>query len=67
MPNPQTDAERLAWLRLSRSRNVGSRSFQSLMGRYGGVGAALDALPDLAARGGRARGGGGAGTDSLRI
>lgn len=50
MPNPQTDAERLAWLRLSRSRNVGSRSFQSLMGRYGGAGAALDALPDLAAR-----------------
>jgi DNA processing protein len=53
MPNPQTDAERLAWLRLSRSRNVGSRSFQSLMGRYGGAGAALDALPDLAARGAR--------------
>ena len=37
---PQTDAKRLAWLRLSRSRNVGSRSFLSLVGRYGGAGAA---------------------------
>ena len=52
MTIPETDAERLAWLRLSRSRNVGSRSFQSLVGRYGGAGAALRALPDLAARGG---------------
>lgn len=49
---PRTDAERLAWLRLSRSRNVGARSFQSLVSRYGGAGAALHALPELAARGG---------------
>ena len=52
MATPRTDAERLAWLRLSRSRNVGARAFQSLIGRYGGAGAALNALPELAARGG---------------
>ncbi|MEM7271087.1 MAG: DNA-processing protein DprA [Pseudomonadota bacterium] len=51
-PAPQTDAQRLAWLRLSRSRNVGPRSFRSLVGRFGGAARALDALPDLASRGG---------------
>lgn len=52
MTTPQTDEERLAWLRLSRSRNVGARSFRSLVNRYGGAGAALHALPELASRGG---------------
>lgn len=51
-PIPLDDAQRLAWLRLSRSRNVGARSFRSLVNRYGDVAKALDALPDLATRGG---------------
>ncbi|MEM7544933.1 MAG: DNA-processing protein DprA [Pseudomonadota bacterium] len=47
-----TDAERLAWLRLSRSRNVGSVSFCRLLRRYGSAAKALEMLPELAARGG---------------
>lgn len=49
---PQSEDERLAWLRLSRSRNVGAATFQRLLDRFGGAGAALAALPDLAGRGG---------------
>ena len=51
---PLTDTERLDWLRLSRSENVGPISFRHLIARFGGAGAALAALPDLARRGGRA-------------
>ncbi|MEL6196797.1 MAG: DNA-processing protein DprA [Pseudomonadota bacterium] len=39
------DAERIARLRLARSRNVGPRSFIHLIARHGGAVAALDALP----------------------
>ncbi len=46
------DETRLAWLRLIRSENVGPASFRMLINRYGGAEAALEALPDLAARGG---------------
>ena len=46
------DETRLAWLRLIRSDNVGPAAFRMLINRYGGAEAALDALPDLAARGG---------------
>jgi len=48
-------AERLAWLRLIRSENVGPISFRHLLRRYGAAAAALDALPELARRGGRKR------------
>ncbi len=48
-------AERLDWLRLIRSENVGPRTFFRLLERYGTAGGALAALPELAARGGRAR------------
>jgi DNA processing protein len=48
-----TDAQRLDWLRLIRSESVGPRTFRTLVNRFGGAGAALDALPDLARRGGR--------------
>ncbi|MBF9195072.1 DNA-processing protein DprA [Microvirga terrestris] len=48
-----TDEQRLDWLRLIRSENVGPRTFRALINQYGGAGAALDALPDLARRGGR--------------
>jgi DNA processing protein len=49
-----TDAERLDWLRLIRSENVGPRTFRALMNQYGDAGTALAALPDLARRGGAA-------------
>jgi len=48
-------AERLARLRLWRSENVGPITFHRLMARFGSGRAALDALPDLARRGGRSR------------
>lgn len=47
---PPTDP--LAALRLARSRNIGPRSFTQLVRRFGSASAALEALPDLAARGG---------------
>jgi DNA processing protein len=50
-----TDEQRLDWLRLIRSENVGPRTFRSLVNHYGGARAALQALPELARRGGAAR------------
>jgi DNA processing protein len=50
-----TDEQRLDWLRLIRSDNVGPRTFRSLLNHYGGARAALEALPELARRGGAAR------------
>ncbi len=50
-----TEAQRLDWLRLIRSDNVGPRTFRALVNHFGGAGAALDALPDLARRGGADR------------
>src|SRR5262245_2209853 len=44
--------QRLDWLRLIRSDNVGPRTFRALINHYGGARAALAALPDLARRGG---------------
>ncbi|KPF62218.1 DNA processing protein DprA [Bosea sp. AAP35] len=49
-----TDRQRLDWLRLIRSESVGPRTFRSLMNRFGGAAAALDALPDLGRQAGRA-------------
>jgi DNA processing protein len=48
-----SDRQRLDWLRLIRSESVGPRTFRSLMNRFGGAAAALDALPDLARQAGR--------------
>lgn len=50
-----TDEQRLDWLRLIRSENVGPRTFRALLNQFGGARAALAALPDLARRGGAAR------------
>ncbi len=50
-----TDEQRLDWLRLIRSDNVGPRTFRSLVNHFGGARAALRALPDLARRGGADR------------
>ena len=48
-------SETLDWLRLIRSENVGPITFYQLLARFGSAAAALDALPDLARRGGRSR------------
>ena len=47
-----TDAERIDWLRLIRSDNVGPVTFRMLLSRYGNAKDALAALPSLARRGG---------------
>lgn len=47
-----TDEQRVAWLRLIRSDNVGPATFRSLINHFGSAQAALDALPDLSRRGG---------------
>ncbi len=47
-----TDAERLARLRLIRTPHVGPVSWHQLMTRFGSGEAALEALPELALRGG---------------
>jgi DNA processing protein len=50
-----TDAQRIDWLRLIRSDNVGPRTFRSLINHFGSAQAALGRLPDLARRGGASR------------
>lgn len=52
---PFGDERRLAWLRLWRSENIGPRTFQSLLSRYGTAEAALAALPDLLKKTGSGR------------
>lgn len=47
-----TDRQRIDWLRLARSENVGPRTFRDLINLYGGAAQALDALPELSRRGG---------------
>ena len=44
------DDERIAWLRLARTPNVGPVTFAQLLKRYGTASDALDALPELSAR-----------------
>ena len=48
-----TDIERLDWLRLIRTENVGPVTFARLMERFDTPGKAIQALPELAKRGGR--------------
>lgn len=52
-----TEADRIDRLRLIRSDNVGPRTFRSLLHHFGDARTALERLPDLARRGGAARGG----------
>jgi len=54
-PPALSDSQKLAWLRLIRSENVGPVTFRDLINHFGGAEAALEALPDLARRGGRGR------------
>ena len=50
-----TAEQRLHWLRLARTDGIGPSTFRALINRFGTAAAALDALPDLAARAGRRR------------
>lgn len=50
---PLPPHEKLAWLRLIRTENIGPITFHKLLERYGTAQRALDALPDLAQRGGK--------------
>lgn len=45
-----SDDERVAWLRLVRSENIGPATFRSLLGHFGSAEAAIDALPSLSRR-----------------
>lgn len=47
-----TDKQRQDWLRLARTERVGPVTFHALIARFGSAAAALDALPDMARRGG---------------
>lgn len=57
LPLQQNEAlsqdEKLNWLRLSRTENVGPITFYRLVERYGSAEKALEALPELSRRGGR--------------
>jgi len=52
---PLSDVERLDWLRLARTSGVGPVTFSKLIERFGDAETAIDALPRLSKRGGRAR------------
>ncbi|MEN0000594.1 MAG: DNA-processing protein DprA [Pseudomonadota bacterium] len=47
------DEQRIAWLRLIRSENVGAATFRDLINHCGSAQVALEMLPELAKRGGR--------------
>lgn len=42
-----SDAQRLDWLRLTRTSGIGPRTFRTLINRFGSATEALDALPEL--------------------
>ncbi len=50
-----TEKQKLSWLRLIRSDNIGPVTFRDLINHFGSAEAALDALPDLSRRGGAVR------------
>lgn len=52
-PRALSESERLAWLRLARSENVGPVTFFRLLERFGSAAAAIEALPRLAEAAGR--------------
>lgn len=53
LQQPLSNSEKLDWLRLIRSENVGPVTFFKLLQRFGSAAAALDALPGLARQGGK--------------
>ncbi len=50
-----SDGEKLDWLRLIRTENVGPITFRELISHFGSAAAALDAIPELRRRGGMQR------------
>jgi len=50
-----TEKQKIAWLRLIRSDNVGPSTFRDLINHYGSAEAALAMLPELSQRGGSTR------------
>src|SRR3954464_15180489 len=50
-----SDPEKLNWLRLARSSGIGPVTIRDLIAYFGSAAKALEALPDLARRGGGAR------------
>tara|TARA_R110000751_G_scaffold146094_7_gene249916 strand:- start:153428 stop:154585 length:1158 start_codon:yes stop_codon:yes gene_type:complete len=52
---PLSDQQRLSWLRLTRTDNVGPVTFQKLLQRYGDAQTALEMLPELSRMGGSAK------------
>lgn len=50
-----SEDQRLAWLRLIRSEQVGPVTFRELINHFGTATEALEALPELARKGGKAR------------
>ncbi|MGB7287407.1 MAG: DNA-processing protein DprA [Salaquimonas sp.] len=51
---PLSDEQKINWLRLIRSDNVGPATFRDLINHFHSAAAALDALPDLISKGGSA-------------
>lgn len=52
-PDALSDAEKIAWLRLIRTDNVGPITFYNLIDNFGSAQKAIEALPTLSRRGGR--------------
>lgn len=52
---PLSETERRDRIRLARTENIGPVTFRELLARFGSAGKAIDALPELASRGGRRR------------
>ncbi|BCH32669.1 DNA processing protein DprA [Mesorhizobium sp. L-8-10] len=50
-----SDRQRISWLRLIRTENVGSATFRGLVDRFGSAEAALEMLPELVISGGARR------------
>jgi DNA processing protein len=50
-----SDSEKLDWLRLIRTENVGPITFRELIAHFGSAAAALEAIPNLRQRGGMQR------------
>jgi DNA processing protein len=46
------DEQRLAWLRLIRSENIGPSTFRDLLNHFGSASDAIEAIPELSQRGG---------------
>jgi DNA processing protein len=53
--SPKTDEEKLDWLQLARSENIGPHTFHQLLNKFGDPKTALNELPYIASKGGLKR------------